>query len=38
MESDLRVGQLLMVEKYLESNPKLNPVNLLPIATASNSK
>jgi hypothetical protein len=37
-ESELRVGQILRVEKYLESNNKLNPVNLLPLAFASNNK
>jgi hypothetical protein len=36
--SDLCVGQVVIVEKFLESNPKLNPANLLPLAFASGSK
>lgn len=35
---ELRVGQVVIVEKYLESNGKLNPANLLPLAFASGSK
>jgi hypothetical protein len=32
------VGQVVRIEKYLESHNKLNPTNLLPLAFASGNK
>ena len=35
---DLMEGQIIKVERYLETDPRINPTNLLPIAYASRSR
>ena len=35
---DLREGQIILVNRYLESDPRLNPTTLLPIAYASKNR
>jgi hypothetical protein len=36
--TNLKEGQIILVERYLETNPRLNPTNLLPLAYASSNR